>query len=155
MKVLNQPLRSFITLLAIVLFATVLNAQNCEVRITKPAEGSQVAGTALISGTATLPTNGHLWIFAHQVGFNGYWPQGGGPAQLTGRDWDVFVYFGQRGIYGRFEVIAMVVDDQTHRNLQDWVQRAPNTIPPYQPIPLPTMIDGCSITRLRVEKTSD
>jgi hypothetical protein len=153
MKALNRTLLNFITLLAVVLITTTLSAQNCGVRINRPTEGTQVAGTALVSGTATIPPNGHLWILAHQVGINGYWPQGSGAAQINGRNWEILVYFGIPGNLGLFEVIAIVVDDQTHRNLNDWVQKAPNTSPAYQPIPLPTALEGCAIVNLRVDKT--
>jgi len=152
-KAISLP--HLICLLSSLICTLVLSAQNCNVRITRPAEGSNVAGTALISGTATLPANSHLWILAHQVGINGYWPQGNGQAQVNQNTWDVLVYFGTPGNFGTFEVLAVVVDDQTHRNLQSWVQTAPNTTPPYQPIALPTVIDGCTIARLRVEKTNN
>ena len=155
MKILNKKSRNSIFILGLLLSTVVLSGQNCKVEITIPAEGSQVAGNALISGIATLPSTGHLWIVSHKVGFNGFWPQGNGAAQIIGKDWDVLVYFGQNGDYGKFEIIALVVDDQTHQDLENWVRNAPNTNPTYQPIPLPTVIDGCPIAKLRVNKTKD
>jgi hypothetical protein len=142
---------AIITLFA---FTNSMNAQ-CSVKITSPENGSHVDSDGLVSGTVNLPANGYLWVFSHKVGFNGWWPQGNGAAQIIGNEWDVLVYFGVKGDYGKFEVIALVVDSQTNQDLEKWVREAPNTTPPYQPIALPTSIDGCAFGRVRVEKTKD
>jgi len=155
MKTAKNTMQYLIIPIVLLLMTIKLGAQDCEVNITSPAEGSQVSGSALISGTATLPPSGYLWILAHRVGFNGFWPQGNGAAQLFGNNWDVLVYFGQKGEYGRYEIIALVVEEQTHQDLENWVRTAPNTDPPYQPIPFPTAIDDCPIVRLRLDKTKD
>lgn len=152
MKITNTKPRNLLVLFAFLLSSIALSAQNCELKITTPAEGNQVSGNALVSGTATLPPTGHLWILSHKVGFSGFWPQGNGSAQIIGNDWDVLVYFGVKDDFGKFEVIAVIVDDQIHKDLENWVRNAPNTNPAYQPIPLPTLIDGCPIVRLRVDK---
>jgi hypothetical protein len=85
---------------------------------------------------------------ARKVGLNGYWPQGNG----VGKEWNVDVRFGKENDYGKFEVIALVVDNKTHNDLEKWVQNSSKTNPPFQSIHLPTMIDSCSIARLIVYK---
>lgn len=155
MKTMNTTSRNLLFLLGFMLSNAVLFAQNCEVKITAPSEGSQVSGNALVGGTATLPPAGHLWVLSHKVGFNGFWPQGNGPAQIIGNDWEVLVYFGVKDDFGKFEVITVVVDDQTHQDLENWVRNAPNTNPTYQPILLPTIFDGCPIVKRRFNKTKN
>lgn len=155
METIRKNFRNLLVLIVLLLFGINSSAQNYAIKITSPSEGSQVSGSTLISGTATLPPSGYLWILAHKVGFNGFWPQGNGAAQVIGGSWDVLVQFGQKGEYGKFEVIALIVNAQTHQDLENWVRNAPNTTPSYQPIPLPTTIDGSPIVRLRVDKTKD
>jgi len=155
MKTIGKAFRNLLVLNILLLFVINSSAQNYAIEITSPSEGSQVSGSTLISGTASLPPSGYLWILAHKVGFNGFWPQGNGAAQIIGGSWDVLVQFGQRGEYGRFEVIALIVNSQTHQDLENWVRNAPKTTPPYLPIQLPTTIDGSPIVRLRVDKTRD
>lgn len=141
----------FAALLLLLSFISFTYAQNCNVKITSPENGSHVDGNGLVSGTVDLPPNGYLWLFSHKLGFNGWWPQGNGPAQIMGNQWDVLVYYGVKNDFGRFEVIAMVVDEQTHEDLKKWVTEAPGK--DYPPISLPTTIDGCNFARIRVEKT--
>jgi hypothetical protein len=152
----TKSLSNFMIFAVGFLFSTIsLSAQNCEVKITSPADGSQVSGNALVSGTASILARGHLWIVVHKIGFNGFYPQGNGAAQIIGKEWDVLVYFGEKGDYGKFEVLALVVDDQANQDLENWVRNAPKTNPPYQPIALPSVIDGCPIAKLKVNKTKD
>ena len=153
MKTINATLWNFLFVLVFLVSTSFAVVQNCEVNITTPAVGSQVGGKALISGTATIPPSGHLWILSHQVGINGYWPQGNGPAQIKRDRWNVLVYFGEPGDLGMFEVVAIVVDDQSHQTLIAWVQSAPNTSPPYQPISLPMILESCTMQTLLVDKT--
>jgi hypothetical protein len=155
MKTTNKKLQKFLLILVFLFITGSLSAQNCEVRFTEPAAGSRIGGIPLVRGTATIPRSGHLWILAHKAGFNGFFPQGNGAAQLIGNEWEVLVYLGNKGDYGQFEIIALVVSDQTHQELENWVQNAPKTQPPYQPITFPTAVDNCSIARLRLDKTQD
>jgi hypothetical protein len=127
--------------------------QSCNIEITSPRNGSGVISNGLVSGTVNLPINGHLWILSHKVGFTGWWPQGNGEAQVLGNAWDVLVYYGVKDDFGQFETIAIIVDEQTHRNLETWVKTAPEKN--YPPIALPTTIDGCALARVRVEKSSN
>lgn len=143
----------FVIIALLMLYVSGVKSQNCSVSITAPKNGTNVSGNGLISGHVDLPADGHLWLLSHKVGFNGWWPQGNGEAQIIGNTWDVLVYFGVENDFGQFEVIALVVDNQTHRNLEDWVRTAKEK--DYPPIPLPTSVDGCTFARVRVEKTSN
>jgi len=152
----NTTFRNYSLLLGFLLFSATLFSQDCKIQITAPEQGSPIDGEGLVSGKVLLPPNGHVWLLSHKVGFSGWWPQGNGAAQVIGEDWDVLVYYGNKGDYGKFEVIAMVVDNQTHQDLKNWVKNAPKTNPPYQPIAsLPASMEGCPLARLRVEKKQE
>ena len=153
MKLSNTILSLSVSILFTVSTTSSAIAQDCSVTITSPAAGSHVDGNGLISGTVKLPQGGHLWMFSHKVGFNGWWPQGNGAAQIVGNEWDVLVYYGIPNDYGKFEVIALIVDSETHIDLEKWVREAPSKN--YPPIALPTSIGGCEFARVRVDKTKN
>jgi hypothetical protein len=82
---------------------------------------------------------------------NGWWPQGGGPARVRDERWSVFVTYGIPEDVGRqFEVAAVVVNEQTNRDLQKWVE---DTKPPYPPTKFPTPVKGCQPVTVIVKKT--
>jgi len=129
------------------------NSRICEVKITKPADSSQVKRTEFISGEAILPPNAHLWILVRPKGSNDFWPQGYGA--LYTKNWNVFVYFGDENDYGAFEIVAMIVGDKSNKALENWIQTSANTKPPYQPISLPAAIASCSMKTLSVYRIKD
>ncbi len=153
MNLSNLKLSIIVILFLSFTIASTTIAQDCNVKITSPSNGSQTDGNGLVSGTVNLPQNGHLWILSHKVGFTGWWPQGNGAAQIIGNEWDVLVYYGIPNDYGKFEVIALIVDGETHADLEKWVRDAP--INNYPPIALPTSIGGCEFARIRVNKTKN
>ncbi len=144
----------FISITTIFVFiAAPIFGQGCNVKITSPANGTHVDGQGLVSGIVNLPYSGYLWIFARKAGFNAWWPQGNGTAEVLGNDWEVLVHYGTKEDDGKFDVIALVVDEQTNLDLEKWSKnsKAEN----YPPIALPKSIDGCTFSRIRVQKNKD
>jgi hypothetical protein len=134
--------------------AIALLADSCGVTITSPQPGEMVGRQRLVSGNATVPASGHLWLFAHIRGLAGWWPQGGGEAELDGDRWDVTTLFGQEPDIGaQFEVIGLIVDDDTHQELEKYVERASKTNY-WPPRKLPNVVQGCSVAKVTVTKTS-
>jgi hypothetical protein len=129
------------------------NAQECSVDITAPKPGGKVRSDALVSGTGKIPANSYLWILAHRKGLKGWWPQGGGEADVKERKWEVLVVFGKPGEIGTFEIAAVVVDQQTNGDLKRWVEDAPRKN--YPPINFPNPVEGCSVKTVLVDKVGD
>jgi hypothetical protein len=129
--------------------------QECSIEITLPKAGAQVRRDALVSGTAKIPASAHLWVLAHKKGLKGWWPQGGGEADISDGNWEVLVIFGKpnTGEIGTFEVAAVAVDKATNEDLKRWVEEAPRK--DYQPINFPNPIEGCPFKRVTVEKAGD
>jgi hypothetical protein len=129
------------------------NAPECAVDITAPKPGGKVRGDALVSGTAKIPADTYLWILAHKKGLRGWWPQGGGEADVKEGKWEVLVVFGKPGEIGTFEIAAVVVDKQTNEDLKRWVEDAPRKS--YPPINFPNPVEGCSVKTVPVDKVGD
>ena len=128
-------------------------AQECMIEIGSPKTGSHVRRDALVSGTARIPANGHLWILAHKKGVKGWWPQGGGEADVKDEKWEILVSFGKSGEIGNFEIAAVVVDKSTNDDLKRWVEDAPRR--DYPPISFPNPFEGCPFKTVSVEKVGD
>lgn len=130
-------------------------AQECMIEISSPREGSQVRRDALVNGTARTPASGYLWILAHKKGLKGWWPQGGGEADVKDGKWEVLVIFGKPGTgeIGTFEIAAVVVDKSTNEDLKRWVEDAPRK--DYPPISFPNPLEGCPIKIITVDKVGD
>ena len=143
----------FISML-IMLNTTFAKGQGCAVSFTSPQAGSNVSGSVLVNGRATIPANGYLWVMAHEVGINGYWPQGNGPAVINNHEYEVKVKLGRDNEFGLFEVSAIVVDSQTNLTLLQWVHDAP--VNNYSiPIQMPTAMENCLPVSMRLNKTSN
>jgi len=123
---------------------------GCIVTITGPKMTDTVAASVVAEGTAKLPQDAYLWILAHVNGLGVWWPQGGGPATVRDARWNVSVVLGTSADSGRdFEIIAIVVDRQTHALLMRWVKDAESR-GVYNGILLPSFIPTCSPARVVV-----
>jgi len=122
----------------------------CSIAILDPLQGAAVGGGSTVSGTATLPTNSHLWILAHKKPINAWWPQGGGETPVDAGKWAVDVTFGIATDKGDFEIVAVAVDDNVNNSLNNWVATAPSNN--YAPIRFPTVTEGCSTAKVIVDK---
>jgi len=127
--------------------------QGCNVAITTPEPGANVGETGNADGTAVVPPKGFLWILSHKVGVTGWWPQGGGPADVRDGKWEVTIFFGQvRDIGSKFEIAAVVVEENDDNKLKKWVHDAPNN--GYTPTDFPNSFGGCPVSRVVVIKNS-
>ena len=108
------------------------------VEIRLPKNGARVAGAGIVEGTASLPSDSHLWVLARRKDADGWWPQGAGAITLDGNRWSVSVIYGEPHDAGRdFEIAALVVGTPTHELWTDAVARVKET-GLYPPVKLPS-----------------
>ena len=157
----TNVVEKFITSLvaAFVLFTANAQAQSvsatpCEVKITSIKEGEHVGPSATIGGTATLPLEGYLWLFARKTSMgNQWWPQAGGAIVPDGKTsaWKAEVFFGVPSDIGsNFDVSAVVVNQQTDKDLTQWFSTAQQR--GYPPVRFPDSISSCRIVSVTVTK---
>ncbi|HEV3037437.1 MAG TPA: hypothetical protein VHA33_06595 [Candidatus Angelobacter sp.] len=153
---------AFNSLLAIAFFVMPLyalgqsgdNSQPCRVKVAAPLPGATADNEVMVEGTAHLPAGGFLWVFIGLRGQAGYWPQGGGPAQLDNEGkWEVLARLGTADDKGRaFVIVPVIVDSTTHEMLQRYVNESSKTHD-FQPFPkLPGVVQGCPIVPVNVTR---
>ncbi|MDR1089613.1 MAG: hypothetical protein LBL79_00940 [Prevotella sp.] len=127
--------------------------QKCETSFTSHKTGSQVSGWPVtMSGKAVnVPATGHVWILVESESFRGWYPQGNGECVLTNSEWVCDVHLGNGKQTGFYKISIAVVGDKANQALNNWVKKAEDT-GAYPTIPFPDVLDGCSITTIRVEK---
>lgn len=130
-----------------------VTAQKCRIKIKSPTNDTEVGRRGVVNGTAHIPTDKYLWIVARKRGFYGWWPQGNGPVEIKKHQWEVAIHYGVEREYGKFEILAVVVDEKGHAEFEQWVREAPNKN--YPPMPLPTTIETCPLKRRIVEKVRE
>jgi hypothetical protein len=154
--------RFALVVVALALFVTVARAErlasstdtSCSVAIVSPEAGEMVGRQRVVSGTATIPPGGHLWVFAHIKGLYGWWPQGGGEAEVVDGTWDVMTFFGQaHDIGAQFDIAAAIVNDSINQDLEAYVERSARA-GDWPPIRLPNVFQGCPVSRVTTTKTS-
>jgi hypothetical protein len=148
-------------LATLVLFAANAQAQNnsvaapCVTKITSHKDGDKVGDSATVRGEADVPVEGYLWLVARKSSMgNQWWPQGGGPVKPneTTRKWEAEVFFGEpRDVESNFDVVAVVVSQQTNKDLAKWFSTAQQNNR-YPPVRFPDSISGCPIVHVRVTK---
>jgi hypothetical protein len=148
-------MRRFIILAALLAMAVPGRAQarhpsgTCSVIVQMPR---RVWGGGLVTGAATLPPDGFLWVLARPHGFAGWWPQGGGPASIEDGRWAVYVTYGVSGQLGPFDVAVVAVGPQANQELREWVQAAR---PPYPPTDFPPTLPQCQVQTFGVQKVGN
>jgi hypothetical protein len=127
-------------------------AEACRVEVTSPKSGDTVANEGEVQGTATLPPGKKLWVFAHRRGLALWWPQGGGPAEVSKEKWDVLVTYGQERDRGSgFEVAAVVLDEKESADMLNTVKRYEER-GEYPGVRLPPPARDCPIAKIAVTK---
>jgi hypothetical protein len=121
----------------------------CSVAVLSPQAGDRVKSPSSVTGSAVVPEGTHLWVLARHQGLQGWWPQGGGAAEIHDGKWDVYVTYGTPGELGTFELAVIVVGAQGDADLRRWVNEAG---PGYAPTQMPATIEECPTRRLTVEK---
>ena len=128
------------------------STQACTLAIVSPEQGSQVGAMGTVSGTAKIPGDGHVWALVHVKGLAGWWPQGGGEAELVNGEWSVRAFYGgNQDVGSPFEIAAVVVAASVNQDLNMYVQKA-TTDGNWPPIKFPDVLQGCPIARVTVTK---
>lgn len=137
----------------ILLFITNLIFGQCEVSFTSHSENAKINKSPfIISGTAKVPANSHVWVLVQVVGRGGWVPQGNGEVFIEDDStWDCEVYLGNTGDTGYYRIAIAVVNDKVNESLNNWVARSRETRE-YPEIDFPSVIDGYSIKKIRLEK---
>lgn len=144
------------TLAALAPVTTAAQAPSCRVEITTPKAGDQVGHQGRVRGAATIPPGTHLWVMAHMKDLAlEWWPQAGREAVIEpDGSWVIIAGYGVADDVGEaFEVAAVVVDENTHRRLQEWAATSKKT-KEYPPIDFPTPVDECVPVKVEVAKVS-
>jgi len=123
------------------------------ITITTPVEGGNASQSTIVRGTAChIPPNKKLWLFVTQGGVTLYYPQPGGPIQVSSDGkWNRAAFLGQPGsidVGKEFVVYATLVDGEGEVPIQhffDVGQRSGKFIPLD---PLPEGIDIVSQVRV-------
>ena len=127
-----------------------------DVKILNPnIDGINVGRTFNVTGKATIPSGGYLWVLVHRLeGFKYVWyPQGDGEIDPTTKSWNVSVNFGNKCDIGYvFEIAVIIVDSREHARLGDYIATA-MTSGDWKPIKMPATLTAP--TYRRVKKTSD
>jgi hypothetical protein len=122
----------------------------CVAVISDPLPGSPVEERGPVSGTAKVPSGGHLWILAHKKLLSGaWWPQANGEVPVDAKGtFELEVAYGIPDDKGDFEVAAVIVSDATSKSLDHWVDTAPAR--QYLPTRFPPTIEGCVPVKVTV-----
>jgi hypothetical protein len=139
--------------LSTILVAGNIASADC-IQITSPQDGSSVKDNVLVEGEAKLPPGSHLWLLVGIAGTRDWWPQGGGEVEMIGNSWEVLARIGKEGgdWNMRFRAAAIVVDENVHKDLQQWVtQSARNRR--WDPITLPNTSEDCGIVKIKLTKS--
>lgn len=126
---------------------------GCAIAITSPKFGEPVAGSGDVIGTAKIPSNEFLWVFAHRQGLAGWFPQGDGSSPVSQGNWSVVVTYGvERDVGHDFDVVVAAVNSSVNADLQNWFAKADST-GVYPPIPFPASDTACPVAKVTVRKT--
>jgi hypothetical protein len=110
---------------------------GCSVEIRSPNRGERISESGMVTGTAHLAEDAHLWVLAHRKDVNGWWPQGGGEIAVAGNRWSVQVKYGGPDDAGYdFEIAAVIVHRPVHEQWLEWVRGVQST-GAYPPVQLP------------------
>jgi hypothetical protein len=140
--------------------AAQLPPQVCQVTIAAPTGEEPVSAQGDVIGTARIPKNSFLWVFARRDDQprNFLWPQQGIAANDLVQDvsgipkFEAPIHYGERADTNKnFRVILVVVDPLQNQKLEKWREEAPGN--GYRPwIGLPRSVDGCTPTQVVVRK---
>jgi len=154
---MTNVLRNLLLAIVVVTCLNLTTTQGqsaCRVSITSPLKGNNVGARGMVTGRAELLPGTYLFILAHAVGIRGYWAQGNGAAEIDADDhFELLSFYGAKEDVGLdFEVLAVVVNEETRTKLDKWFDEGAKS--GFQPIPLPNVVPGCSPVRVVVRKNS-
>jgi hypothetical protein len=116
---------------------------ECRVAISAPQFDDKEGADVLVSGPATVPPDGFLWVFARRQGLELVWPQGGNHARIDRGEYRVLATLGEPRDKGkRFDLIVQIVDSVENAKLEAWFKTADET-GRYPGIRLPPFLSGC------------
>jgi hypothetical protein len=98
--------------------APVPAAEVCVVAVSSPAEGDAVPHRGQVTGTATIPTDRHLWVFTQREGAGTWWLFA--PKEVPGSpgSWFADVTYGDQDDVGApVRLWVWAVDNDRHDNL--------------------------------------
>ncbi len=126
--------------------------ESCTTSIDQPKQGENVGPDGNVSGRANTAPGTFAWILARKQNINGWWPQSNGALEIKpDGTYSAYVTYGKDGDKGPFEVSAVIVDSAVNEALNRWVDRA-NSTGQYPPLRFPNVHDGCTITKVVVNK---
>jgi len=126
--------------------------ETCRVEIVNPKNGDSVGNDGDVIGTVVLPAGKHLWVFAHRRGFALWWPQGGGPADVTNGKWIVVATYGlDRDRGSQFEVAGVVLDEKENKEMLNLVRRYEER-GDYPGVRMPPGAEGCPVAKIVVKR---
>jgi hypothetical protein len=118
-----------------------LAPNTCAVSINWPPDGASIGNWTYISGTVELPANQHLLVFV-RFGTN-KWGRGRDPRIDKKGKWSGTVPLGKDNQFGSFNIAAVVVDEQTVRDIENGAKTLDSTDINF----------GCSLATVTVNKT--
>jgi hypothetical protein len=130
------------------------SAADCLIQVSEPHPGQGVGRGVVVEGTATLPPNYHLWVFARHESFrpSGWWPQNESRVDPDTGKWKVYATIGgPQDIGDDFDVAVAAFASKPHLELQSYLKDARKT-GQYPPIEMPAA--ACPPSVLIVKKTS-
>jgi hypothetical protein len=99
--------------------------------ITDPRPGQHCGSPATVTGTTTVISGKHLWLFAaesNRARRGDWWPQPLGSKVGADGAWTATVQLGgQNNVGGDFHILAMWVDPEDHARLQAYMAKAQET----------------------------
>ncbi|HKH47674.1 MAG TPA: hypothetical protein VKM72_23705 [Thermoanaerobaculia bacterium] len=131
------------------------DAAGCVIRIDEPSDEQEVGFTIYVQGTAALPPDSHLWVFArpeshHTLGK--WWPQDEGRVNAENHRWRVRARLGSPANVGEyFELAVAVFEEKEHQILRASLIQAEATRI-YDSIDMPAAV--CPPVTITVRKTS-
>ncbi|HKH47673.1 MAG TPA: hypothetical protein VKM72_23700 [Thermoanaerobaculia bacterium] len=128
----------------------------CVVQVIKPNPGQEAGSHVDVEGTAELPPDHHVWVFARHESFRGsdeWWPQNEGRVSPENGKWNVrAVLGGPQDVGDDFDVAVAVFTPGQHRQLRDFLRKGRET-GNYPPIEMPDA--ACPPVLRVVRKTSN
>lgn len=144
----------------VVVSPSTTSALKCVVKIVEPAEWTQVHGSLIVRGTASIPAGGHLWVFEGD-GANWTLYYNGNRPDIEDGKWETSVSV--EGRTGTYEIAAVVIGEQEETKLRQafdgeepatiWTPDMTAVVFHPKSIRLPTSLTGCSVAKVKVVRS--
>lgn len=129
-------------------------AGDCLIQVDEPRSGQEVGKGVTVEGTATLPPDYHLWVFARRASYRDFqvwWPQGEGLLDPETGKWKVSAAIGKpQDIGSDFDIAVAIFGREHHLQVRKHYKKVlTSESPPAREMPTP----ACSPVVLVVKKT--